>query len=100
MRANYDSWYKTMMEQDAILTENNPTMVSLLHAKSRKLLGVTRPKNLQGWSKLTAKLMLKQQLDREREKESMLDSGEVRVELTSVRLNKNGFMKMGTLAPG
>jgi hypothetical protein len=48
MRHNYDSWFKTMQEQNTVLLENNPTMLSLLHAKSRFLVGVTRPKNLQG----------------------------------------------------
>ena len=39
--------YKTMKEQNAVLTENNPTMVSMLHGKSYSLLGVTRTKSLQ-----------------------------------------------------
>ena len=42
MRQAYDTWYKTMQEQDAVLAENNPTMVSLLHSKSRFLVGMTR----------------------------------------------------------
>ena len=52
-------------------------MISLLHAKSRFLLGITRPKNLQGWNRLTNKLLLKQKYDKERERESMLEAGEV-----------------------
>ena len=57
MRKNYLEWYATMKEQDRVLTENNPSMVSnpklsLLHAKPKFLLGRTDPSNLQGWNRL------------------------------------------------
>ena len=41
MRQAYDTWYKTMQEQDAVLAENNPTMVSLLQRTAAATLAAT-----------------------------------------------------------
>ena len=52
MRVQYDEWYRSMSE-----TERGKRS---MRARSRFLLGVTRPKNLQNWSRLTNNLLLKQ----------------------------------------
>ena len=79
-----------MKEQEITLAENNPMLSSMLMARSKFLVGTTRPKNIKNWNRMTNLLLLKDLRRQEKEVESELDAGEVRVEVASARLNKAG----------
>lgn len=91
MRANYEEWWRGMQED-----EHNSR---LTRAKSRFLVGVTKPKNMKHWERLTTNILAKELKRKEREAESALAQGEVRVELTSLKLSKNGITRLGVLHP-
>ena len=55
---------------------------------------------MQRWSRLTSSLRLREKMRVEEDAKSLLDAGEVRLELQSCRLNKNGVMKLAALQPG
>ena len=82
MRENYVEWYRGM-QQD----ENNRRLTK---AKSRLLIRVTRPKCIKRWEKLTVNLIAANDKKKERESDLALKKGEVRVELTSVKLTTKG----------
>lgn len=79
-----------MQEQRVTLEENNPLMQSMLLARSKFLVGTTRPRNIKNWNRMTNLLLLTELRRIEKEKESELDQGEVRVEVQWARLNKLG----------
>ena len=90
MRQSYAEWWAGMQEQWTTLAENNPTMQSMLMARSKSLVGTTRPKNIKNWNRMTNLIRLMDIRRQEMEKESELDKGEVRLEIMWARFNKIG----------
>ena len=71
----------------------------LTRSKSRFLVGTTKPRNVSRWEKMVSNLMKEEVKRKERDQGSLLAVGEIRVELTTVKLSKNGLIRMGVLSP-
>ena len=103
MRGSYDEWYKSMEGQWETLHPNNPQMKHTLKSitgvqMSKHLVGCTRPRNIKNWSRMTSLLLLHEVWKSEKTKESELLKGEVRLEISWLRLNKSGLAKLGQIS--
>jgi len=99
MRQSYDEWYQGMKDQWITLKENNPTMQSMLQARSKHLVKTTRPKNLRSWLRMTNLMLIHDIRRAENEKERELERGEVRLEIKSSRLNEIGLKILAAMGP-
>lgn len=91
LRAIYYEWWQGMQtsEQNRRLTRS----------KARYLVGTTRPRNVTRWEKMVQTLLQYEIKRLEKDKESALQEGEIRVEMMTVKLAKNGLARMGALNP-
>jgi hypothetical protein len=99
MRQSYDEWYQGMKDQWLTLKENNPTMQSMLQARSKHLVKTTRPKNLRSWLRMTNLKLIHDIRRAQNEKERELERGEVRLEIKSSRLNEIGLRILAAMGP-
>jgi hypothetical protein len=51
MRKSYKEWHAGMSEQWNTLSENNPTMTSLINSRTAYLVNVSKPTNLDNWKR-------------------------------------------------
>ena len=94
MRANYIEWREGMMKDPLSVNSR------LMQSKSKYLVGTSIPKKVVGrWEKMVQTLKGFEEKKKEKDKESALASGEIRVELMTVKVSKNGLARMGVLAP-
>eukprot|EP00900_Chrysochromulina_parva_P010882 jgi/Chrpa1/19796/Chrysochromulina_OHIO_Genome00026223-RA len=91
MRQSYDEWYQGMVDQWLTLKDNNPTMQSMLQARTNHLVKTTRPKNLRNWLRLTNSILIHQIRQVQLAKDRELERGEVRLEIMGTRLNEKGL---------
>jgi hypothetical protein len=87
LRNRYKEWHHGMASETA--PEANRRIIKAKR-QGKFLVGVTRPQNAKQWEKFVTAYLKKEQV-KEKEKESgLLSVGEVRVELMSFKLSRNG----------
>ena len=67
--------------------------------KSKFLVGSTKAQNIQNWGQLTSRLLLHERNKIKRAEDNQLTEGEIRVEITSLKMNKTGQSKIDYLMP-
>ena len=89
-----------MFTQAERVMEANPLMSpsQLLHS-SKHLVRTTRPLRVKDWNRLTSKLLFLEVRRVEDAKNSEPEKGEVRLEISWARLNKQGLQKLGMISP-
>ena len=96
LRQAYIEWYQLMADG----SKGNDLNVRLLRSKSKTLIGsTTSVKVVSRWERMVKQIQTYQVEKAEKEKSLALAEGEIRVELNSVKLQKNGLIRLGVLNP-
>ena len=103
LRENYREWYQGLCgEKDANgnwIREPHEQNERILRAKSKFLVGTSKPTNVDKWEKIVKKILRFEDERKASEQGSALAVGDIRVEITQVKITKNGFMRLGVLNP-
>ena len=92
LRANYEEWFWGLGKFDKDKSR-------LLRSRSKFLVGVTKPKNMAKWERITQNLLDSIGIKKQIEADQKLAPGEIRIEITTLKMSKYGLMRLGTLNP-
>lgn len=93
LRLSYAEWAKGVTKQ----ADERP---GTYKQTSKFLVGFTRRLNIERWGSMTARLLLHDRNKAKQDDDSRLAEGEIRIEITSLKLNKTGQMKLDHLYDG
>ena len=88
LRTSYAEWARSVEDEVDPMTGQKKV------GQARYLMGTTKGQSIDRWASLTARLLLHDTQRARREEDSVLEDGEIRIELTDIKLNAKGQQKL------